>query len=88
MLRERGKRREKTQIMINHKTFMKTHNFPKTKHQLPHKIKKKLNSEVQGVCWDLSMMIISNKLTKRTTKTVQKKSTNNKKRKTKKIENE
>ena len=34
------KEKKKTQIMINHKTFMKTHNFPKTKHQLPHEIKK------------------------------------------------
>ena len=65
-LRECAKR--KKQILTTHNTFMKTHIFQQTIHQLPGNISRNF-FELQGVGWDLSMMRISYKLTKRTTKT-------------------
>ena len=48
---------------------MKTHNVQQTKHQFRHKISNMLIFKIQGIVWDLSMMRISHKLTKRTTET-------------------
>ena len=77
--RERVKKKEKkTLILTTHKTFMKTHIFTETKHQFRHNFKKTLIFELKGVGWDLSMIKIRNKLTKRTTK-LYKNNTNNEK---------
>ena len=61
------KRREKeTQILKSLKIFMKTHIVQQTKHQLRHDINWKIVFELQGIEWNLSMMRINYKLTKRT----------------------
>ena len=64
---EGAKRREKeTQILTSHKTFMKMHIVQQTKHQLPHYNKGKTVFELQGTGWNLPMMRINYKFTKRT----------------------
>ena len=40
---------EETQILPTHKTFMKTHNFQLTEHQLRHDIIGNMVFELQGV---------------------------------------
>ena len=64
---EGAKRREKeTQILTSHKTFIKMHIVQQTKHQLPPYNTGKMVFELQGIGWNLSMMRINYKFTKRT----------------------
>ena len=58
--------KKKKQITTNHKIFIETHIVQQTKQQLQHKIKEPV--ELKGSGWDLSMMGIKYKLTKRTKK--------------------
>ena len=60
------RRGNETQILTTHKTFMKTHIVQQTKHQLRHHINGKIVFELQGIRWNLSMMRINYKFTKRT----------------------
>ena len=59
------KRREKKQILTTHKTFMKTHIVPEKNISYMLSIESLL-FELKGVGWDLLMMRLVNKLTKRT----------------------
>ena len=61
------KRSEKeTQRLTTNKIFTKTHIVQQTKRQLRHEINSKIVYEIQGIGWNLLMMRISYKLTKRT----------------------
>ena len=62
---ECAKRREKeTQILTTHKNFIKTHIVQQTKHQLRQDINAKMVFDYKE--WNLSLMSISYKMTKRT----------------------
>ena len=69
LLREIAKRREKeTQIVTAYKFFMKTQMSNKQNLSYDIIIIETLVFELKGIRWDLSMMRISYKLTKRTKK--------------------
>ena len=56
---------KETQILTTQKIFMKTHTVQQTKHQLWDDIIWKVVFELQGIGWNLSMMRINYKLTKK-----------------------
>ena len=66
LLRECAKRREKETKNLTTQTFIKTYNVQQSKHRLRHEVNETIIFELQGIRWELSMMRLSYKLTKRT----------------------
>ena len=66
LLRECAKSREKETQILTTQTFIKTYNVQQSKHRLQLEVNETIIFELQGIRWELSMMTLSYKLTKRT----------------------